>query len=237
MNEQRTNVEPTETLPIEDKSQTSSDKRSSDKPSLDRPTWIETLRTYVGTTLEPLWTSFLPKPNYLQGEEVTRTFQMAPYRAQIPETGMVLCLIVIIIAIGILIASLTMDLEALTIVSVALGIGGLAMLVQSAEARLEYEQWQFILTNKRIILTTPDPERQLFADTIYLKEGSIKVLDTNFSKNPLWGFFQITKGTRDVMLSLSGYEFQETGAKVKGGLRFPDVEEENIRALEELIFG
>jgi hypothetical protein len=203
----------------------------------DMPAWIKALRSYAKSFIQPVWTSFLPKPHYLEGEEVTRIFQMAPYRAQIPETSIVLCLIAVLIAAAIFIASLTMDLEAMTLLGGALGIGGLILLVRSAEARLEYEQWKFILTNKRVILVTPDPERQLFADTIYLKEGSIKVLDTNFSKNPIWGFFQITRGTRDVMLSLSGYEFQETGAKVKGGLRFPDVEEENVRALEELIFG
>jgi len=39
------------------------------------------------------------------------------------------------------------------------------------------------------------------------------------------------------MLSMSGYEFQEQGAKVKGGLRFPDVTPDNIQRLEALIFG
>jgi hypothetical protein len=195
------------------------------------------LGAHLRKLAHPLWNSLLPDPHFLEGEEVTRIFKMAPYRARIPETSVVICLILLIISAVIYIASLSMDLEALTLLGGAAGIGGLIMLLQSAEARLEYEQWKFILTNKRVILVTPDPQRKLFADTIYLKDGSIKVLDTNFSKNPIWGFFQITRGTRDVMLSLSGYQFQETGAKVVGGLRFPDVEEEDIRALEELIFG
>ncbi|MGC9393971.1 MAG: hypothetical protein ACP5J4_03870, partial [Anaerolineae bacterium] len=97
--------------------------------------------------------------------------------------------------------------------------------------------WQFIVTDKRIILITPHPQRRGFADVIYLKGGKIQVLDTNFSKSPLWGLFQMIYGTRDVMLSMSGYEFLETGAQVKGGLRFPDVTPEDIRRLEELIFG
>ena len=113
----------------------------------------------------------------------------------------------------------------------------LFLIFQAAQEWLNYNQWQFIVTNKRFILITPHPQRRGFADVIYLKGGKIQVLDTNFSKNPLWGMFQMIQGTRDVMLSMSGYEFQETGAQVKGGLRFPDVKPEDIRRLEELIFG
>jgi len=44
-------------------------------------------------------------------------------------------------------------------------------------------------------------------------------------------------GARDVILSLTGYEFKPEGAEVKGGLRFPDVMPEDIVKLEEIIFG
>jgi len=114
---------------------------------------------------------------------------------------------------------------------------GLYLFGYGLQTLLLYEQWQFILTDKRIILITPDPSRRGFADAIYLKQGKIQVLDTNWSSSPFWGIFQAVKGSRDVMLSMSGYEFQETGAKVKGGLRFPDVTPDNIRRLEALIFG
>jgi hypothetical protein len=40
-----------------------------------------------------------------------------------------------------------------------------------------------------------------------------------------------------VMLSMGGYEFKEEGAKVKSGLRFPDIMPEDIIKLEEQIFG
>ena len=126
--------------------------------------------------------------------------------------------------------------DAIQLVSAIIVIVALFFLFTSAQEWLNYNQWHFIVTNKRIILITPHPQRRGFADAIYLKGGKIQALDTNFSKSPLWGLFQMIQGTRDVMLSMSGYEFQETGAQVKGGLRFPDVRPEDIRRLEELIF-
>jgi hypothetical protein len=162
---------------------------------------------------------------------------MAPYRAQIPTTFALVCAALLLLSIAAyLITRMTVS-PSDQLIAAGLGLVALVLLLRAAEARLEYEQWKLIITNKRFIIVTPDPQRQAFADAIYLKQGSIRVLDTNFSKNPVWGLFQITRGTRDVMLSLTPYEFQETGAQVKGGLRFPDVREEDIHALEELIFG
>jgi hypothetical protein len=112
----------------------------------------------------------------------------------------------------------------------------LYLAAKGGEDWLLYEQWQFILTNKRLILVTPDPNHRGFADAIYLQKNKIQVLDTNWSKSPLWGLFQATQGSRDVMLSMSGYEFKEEGAQVKGGLRFPDVLPEDISKLEAQIF-
>lgn len=182
--------------------------------------------------------SVLPDVHYLDGEILKLTIRMAPYRKNVPRVfirvGSVLLLI------GLVLAGLSFLPgwpASARLWFGALAILGLYLLGYGLQTMLLYEQWQFILTDKRIILITPDPSRRGFADAIYLKQGKIQVLDTNWSANPFWGIFQAIKGSRDVMLSMSGYEFQETGAKVKGGLRFPDVTPDNIRRLETLIFG
>ncbi len=185
----------------------------------------------------PFLDSFLPQPHYLKDEEVELEIRMAPYRKQVPKVlawGSVILFIVSVIGLATTIVSHSNSVQ---MMSGALFILGILLLYESLRGILFYEQWRFILTNKRLILVTPDPDREGFADAIYLGRNSIKVLDTNFTTNPMWGFFQITRGSRDVMLSPSGYEFREKGAKVKGGLRFPDVMPDDIAKLKELIFG
>lgn len=192
--------------------------------------------------LQGLWVrlreSVLPEVHYLVGEQTKLIIRMAPYRQQVPQSilrgGGVLLLIDLIL----LLASRALAWS--PVIQGVLGALAIALLyavIHSIEDLLLHEQWQFILTDKRIVLITPDPDRHGFADAIYLKGGKIQVMDTNWSKNPIWGLFQATSGARDVMLSMSGYEFQETGAKVKGGLRFPDVMPDDILKLEQLIFG
>lgn len=194
------------------------------------------------TGLAGLWgrisEGILPEVHYLDGEILKLTIRMAPYRRDVPR------LFVRIGAVFLLVALVLIGMSFLFIWLVsarlwfsALALGSLSLLGYGLQSLLLYEQWQFILTDKRIILITPDPERRGFADAIYLKQGKIQVLDTNWSTSPFWGLFQAVKGSRDVMLSMSGYEFQEQGAKVKGGLRFPDVTPDNIQRLEALIFG
>lgn len=187
--------------------------------------------------IRPFLETFFPKPHYLEGEEVKQVIQMAHYRAEIPKLLGALGTIIFVpalIALGVLALSHS---ETGQLVSAIFVIAALFFIFESAQEWLLYNQWKFIVTNKRFILITPHPQRRGFADVIYLKGGKIQVLDTNFSKNPVWGLFQVILGTRDVMLSMSGYEFLETGAQVKGGLRFPDVRPDDIKRLEELIFG
>lgn len=212
--------------------------------------------------ISPIMESFIPDPHFLEDETVQKEIRMAPYRIQIARFCGVIGIILFVPALIVfLVLSIprpnatipTPDSETVTEQIVDLGeqqktksgniiagvitITGLFLIAEAANEWLTYEQWQFILTNKRIILVTPDPDRKGFADAIYLKRGKIQVLDTNFSRNPMWGFVQILSGSRDVMLSMGGYEFLEQGAKVKGGLRFPDVSPEDINELEILIFG
>lgn len=181
--------------------------------------------------------SFLPKPHYLDGESVQQVIRMAEYRIKTSQIMGVVGLFLFIPALVVLLLMWWLGSETGEMISGAMAVVGLLFLAQSLIGWLSYQQWQFIVTDKRYILVTPDPDRQGFADAIYLKRGKIQVLDTNFSHSPLWGVFQILTGSRDVMLSMGGYEFYETGAKVKGGLRFPDVVPEDIRQLETLIFG
>jgi hypothetical protein len=192
-------------------------------PKIRRKVW-----KLFGKVTSPFLEAFLPKPHYLEGEVVQQVIRMANYRAQMPRmlgiVGVVLLLPSLIIFGA---ASLALS-TTIQLVSGILAIAALLFLLESAQEWLNYNQWQFIVTNKRFILITPHPQRRGFADVIYLKGGKIQVLDTNFSKSPLWGLFQMIQGTRDVMLSMSGYEFLETGAQVKGGLRFPDVTPEDI---------
>lgn len=181
--------------------------------------------------------SVLPEIHYLEGETPQLEIRMAPYRWNVP-------LWLLRISIGVLIVSLALAVVAHYIWSptamytfLAVAMLAVGMIFVQFENLLLYEQWRFILTDKRIILVTPDPERKGFADAIYLKRGKIQVLDTNWAKHPFWGLIQAIDGSRDVMLSMSGYEFKEQGAQVKGGLRFPDVTPEDILKLEQLIFG
>ncbi len=185
----------------------------------------------------PLTESFFPKPHYLEGETVQRVIGMHPYRKQMPQIlGMLGVILFIFTLIGFFAAAAT-DSETGKMIAMAGFILALFMVFESIDGWIAYRQWQFILTDKRIILITPDPQRRGFADAIYLKRGKIQVLDTNFSRSPIWGLFQAFTGSRDVMLSMGGYEFLEEGAQVKGGLRFPDVAQADISQLEELIFG
>ncbi len=181
--------------------------------------------------------SILPEIHYLEGETPQIEIRMAPYRRNIPMW-------ILRISMGVLILSLVLAVVAHYIWSpaamytfLAVAMLAVGMIFIQLENLLLYEQWRFILTDKRIILVTPDPERKGFADAIYLKRGKIQVLDTNWSKHPFWGLLQAIDGSRDVMLSMSGYEFKEQGARVKGGLRFPDITPDDVLKLEQLIFG
>jgi len=187
--------------------------------------------------LTPFLESIIPKPHYLEGEEVQQVIGMAGYRAKMPKILGVAGALILIPGLVLLGSASLAHKETTQLLASTVVVVALFLIFEAAQEWLNYNQWQFIVTNKRFILITPHPQRRGFADVIYLKGGKIQVLDTNFSKNPLWGLFQMIQGTRDVMLSMSGYEFQETGAQVKGGLRFPDVKPEDIRRLEELIFG
>jgi hypothetical protein len=198
---------------------------------------IRNVWSFLARITRPLKESFLPKPRYLTGETVQQVIQMAGYRASVPRWMGIAGVCIFVPALVIFLLTLIAGTETAQSIAGGVSVVGLLLVFEAGRGWLLYNQWKFIVTDKRFILITPDPDRSWFADAIYLKGGKIQVLDTNLSKSPIWGFFQLTRGTRDVMLSMSGYEFKETGAQVKGGLRFPDVLPDDIQRLEELIFG
>jgi len=200
---------------------------------------LEKVRRFLDRKIKQLKQSVFPFPNYLEGEEIQRTIHMAPYRATIPKGLGILGVTLFVFAVLLGIFMLFLGTDEGRALAGGLGLMSFLVLYEALQTWITYRQWKFIVTNKRIIITTPDPQHSMFADIIYLqiKNNNIKVLDTNFSDNLMWRLLQIASGTRDVMLSPSGYEFMEKGARVKGGLRFPDVPMEDIKHLEQLIFG
>ena len=187
--------------------------------------------------LRPLMEGILPVPRLLKDETVQLEIRMAPYRLRATRVLFTITLVLLILSlVGAVVLSL-LPISGLLRTGVWLfPLLSLLGWVKTIRQMLLYYQWRFILTNKRIILIAPEPRRSGFADVIYLKGGKIQVVDTAWSSSSLWGLFQAMTGARDVILSLTGYEFKPEGAEVKGGLRFPDVMPEDIVKLEEIIF-
>jgi hypothetical protein len=188
--------------------------------------------------LRPLMEGVLPVPRLLRDETVQLEIRMAPYRLQAARTLFTIVLALLLLSlVGAAVISLLPISGFLRAGVWLFTLLPLLGFFKTVHQILLYYQWRFMLTNKRIIIIAPDPRRSGFADAVYLKGGRIQVVDTAWSSSALWGLFQAMTGARDVILSLTGYEFKPEGAEVKGGLRFPDVMPEDIAKLEEIIFG
>jgi len=188
--------------------------------------------------LRPLSEGVMPQPRLLKDEQVQLTIRMAPYRLKTAQSLFWIGAFSSLIA-GVLyiLARILSWLSIVQLAIIAVALLFVASMFGAWQQMLLYHQWQCLITNKRLIIIAPDPARWGFADIIYLKGGKVQVVDTNWSSSPWWGLFQSTTGARDVVLSLSGYEFKPSGVEVKGGLRFPDVMPDDIVKLEELVFG
>lgn len=101
--------------------------------------------------------------------------------------------------------------------------------------RIEYRQWRLLKTNARLIISLPQPGSLFLVDNIELK-GLPQVVDTNWSRNPVWRVFQFITGARDLYLSLAAYRFVEGTARVGDALIIPDVMPDEVFALKRLIF-
>jgi hypothetical protein len=119
----------------------------------------------------------------------------------------------------------------------ALGPFGLllALIIYGILERIEYRQWRLLKTNARLIISVPQPGSHFLVDNIELK-GLPQVVDTNWSRNPVWRVFQFVTGARDLYLSLAAYRFVEGTARVGDALIIPDVMPDDVFALKRLIF-
>jgi hypothetical protein len=111
----------------------------------------------------------------------------------------------------------------------------LALAGYAVKERIEYNQWRLLKTNARLIISIPQPGSLFLVDNIELK-GLPQVVDTNWSKSPLWRLFQFFTGARDLYLSLAAYRFVEGTARVGDALIIPDVMPDQVFALRRLIF-
>lgn len=111
----------------------------------------------------------------------------------------------------------------------------LGMALWAIKDRIEYNQWRLVRTNYRFIISIPVHGSFPLVDNIELK-GMPNVIDTNWSKNPVWRVFQFFTGARDVYISLAAYKFIEGTAKVGDALIFPDVMPKDVFALKKIVF-
>ncbi|MEJ2748257.1 MAG: hypothetical protein P8183_10175 [Anaerolineae bacterium] len=103
------------------------------------------------------------------------------------------------------------------------------------QERIEYNQWRLVKTNARFIISIPQPGSRFLVDNIELK-GMPNVIDTNWSRNPVWRVFQFFTGARDLYISLAAYRFVEGTARVGDALIIPDVMPNDVFELRKLVF-
>ncbi|RMG96482.1 MAG: hypothetical protein D6706_10115 [Chloroflexi bacterium] len=115
------------------------------------------------------------------------------------------------------------------------GILFILMLAIAIRERVEYNQWRILKTNARLIISIPQHGAFPLVDNIELKDLP-KVIDTNWSPNPLWRVFQFFTGARDLYLSLAAYKFVEGTARVGDALIIPDIMPQDVYELRKLVF-
>ncbi len=142
--------------------------------------------------------------------------------------------ITLLLASGILLYSLFNPLVSPYLAFAPFGLL-LVLIVYAIMERIEYRQWRLLKTNARLIISIPQPGSIFLVDNIELK-GLPQVVDTNWSRNPVWRVFQFITGARDLYLSLAAYRFVEGTARVGDALIIPDVMPDEVFALKRLIF-
>ena len=184
--------------------------------------------------------NFLPEdPRYkpLPGEDVQLEIKMAPYRDILGHTLLhrfpLLLIITLLLMAVIGILGVIYSFTLWTMILPWLGLLGFSIF--ALFERIEYLQWRLIKTNARLIISLPQPNSRFLVDNIELK-GLPNVIDTNWSRNPIWRIFQAATGARDLYISLSGYQFAEGTARVRDALVMPDVRAGDIFELKKLVF-
>lgn len=112
----------------------------------------------------------------------------------------------------------------------------LSMVFGSARQYIVYNQWRVLKTNKRLIISLPQPKGFPLIDNIELK-GMPTVIDTNWSRNPGWRVFQFFTGARDMYISMVAYKFNEDTARVGDALIIPDVTLRDVLEFKKVVFG
>lgn len=105
----------------------------------------------------------------------------------------------------------------------------------SARQYIVYNQWRVLKTNKRLIISLPQPKGFPLIDNIELK-GMPAVIDTNWSRNPGWRVFQFFTGARDMYISMVAYKFNEDTARVGDALIIPDVTLRDVLEFKKVVF-
>jgi hypothetical protein len=111
-----------------------------------------------------------------------------------------------------------------------------AIIVGSARQYIIYNQWRVMKTNKRLIISLPQPNGFPLIDNIELK-GMPTVIDTNWSRNPVWRVFQFFTGARDMYISMVAYKFDQDTARVGDSLIIPDVTLHDVIEFKKVVFG
>jgi hypothetical protein len=184
--------------------------------------------------------SFLPEDprrDFLPGEKLQLEIKMAWYRDLLGHYVLhhagLFFLVAVLLATILWVLSYLVELTPLLALLPFLLF--IVLMIYAVYERIEYLQWRLIKTNARLIISIPIHNQFPFVDTIELKNLPT-VIDTNWSPNPWWRFFQVATGARDLYLSLVGYQFTPGSAKVRDALVIPDVMPQDIYEFRKLIF-
>lgn len=188
--------------------------------------------------------TFLPEDiaeRLLPGEEPQLEIRLAGYRDILGHIVLHYFIWILLVTIAVAVGTavyLVRDGFALrtALLYALVPLGFLILLVFVAiQERIEYSQWRLLKTNARFIISIPQPGSKILVDNIELK-GMPNVIDTNWSRNPVWRVFQFFTGARDLYISLAAYRFVEGTARVGDALVIPDVMPKDVFELRKLVF-
>jgi hypothetical protein len=95
-----------------------------------------------------------------------------------------------------------------------------------------YLKWRLVVTNRRLIFSTPQKNNWMLTDNIEFK-GQPRVIDDNWSPDRVVRNVQVFTGSRDLSISPVGLQFD--GAHVKDGLVMPDVDLSHIEEFKQFV--
>ncbi len=192
----------------------------------------------VQRLMHDLTEDVVPRPQLLRDEEIQIEIHQAWYRHRLPYKILHEAWITLLITLSamVMIGFLATWLGVSPLFSLVAFLLPPMLLMWATQEMMRYKQWQLLVTNRRTIVYMPAPRSRFLVDNVRLQAGKIQVVDVSFSPNRWWRIFQLLTGARDLVISISGYEFKPDAAEVKGGLIIPDVMREDITRLEEIVF-